>query len=276
MRHHDGKKSMKTLALVSWSVLALCVATGASAADLPRKSVAPVLARASTFSWTGFYFGLNAGYGWTSDKTISIGPGVFSPAVGALLIINGAAPGSLPLDSKGFAGGLQVGYNYQFPNTAFVVGLEADLQYTNTRSSGFFSGPPTIFHSASTKTDFLGTVRGRLGFAIVPELLLYATGGLAYGHVRTTFGGGSVIGVVSPVATDFLSSNIKVGYAIGGGVEYALTRNFTLKGEYLYYDLGKVSGQTSPLTNAAPPPINFSVSQKVSGHIVRAGVNYKF
>jgi outer membrane immunogenic protein len=206
----------------------------AAAADLPSRGYAPApVYAAPIFTWTGFYIGLNAGYG--GDKN------TYS--------INGFG-NVASITSGGFIGGGQIGYNYQFAGTAFVLGLEADLQATN------IEGKITILGiGLGSKLDYLGTVRGRLGYAFTDRALIYATGGLAYGRVKT-----NVANIIS-----FGGSN--TGWTAGAGIEYALTQNWSLKTEYLYVDLGSKSSLLFP---------GLSVGVKNREHIVRAGLNYRF
>jgi outer membrane immunogenic protein len=249
------------------SLLALSIATGASAADLPRKSVAPVFAQVPAFSWTGFYVGLNAGYGWGDFKRDAAANPIGFTAAGAAAI---NAFASRTTSADGFVGGGQIGYNYQFGSV--VLGLEADIQFADIKKS---IGPNQIvglaagnFLTSSSKLEWFGTVRPRLGFAF-DRFLVYATGGLAYGSVKVSdsyaFLGGPALAS---------SSDTRFGYVLGGGVEYAFTNNLTLRAEYLYIDLGK-KGYASPnVVGFANTDIQHS--NKTTLNVVRAAVNYKF
>jgi outer membrane immunogenic protein len=185
----------------------------AAAADLPSRGYAPApVYAAPMFTWTGFYIGVNAGYG--GDKN------TYS--------INGFG-NIASITSGGFIGGGQIGYNYQFLGTSIVAGLEADLQATN------IEGKVTILGlGLGTKLDYLGTVRARLGYAFLPNALFYVTGGLAYGNVKT-----NVANIISFGGTN-------TGWTAGAGIEYALTQNWSLKTEYLYVDLGKKTNLLFP------------------------------
>jgi len=249
--------------------------TSALAADLPRK--APVYAPpAPLFTWTGFYLGVNAGGIFGSQGNFqTIGtPGFIG--LGPTLV-----PGSLGTNNNGFIGGGQIGYNWQFGAT--VIGLEADFDGTTLSKSASFTSAATVLGttlttSANAKLDYLGTVRGRLGFVPMDRLLIYGTGGLAYGDVKTTT---SVVPNAVPGGLwSGSSSSVRTGYAVGAGLEYAVTNNFTLRGEYLYYDLGNTT--TSALGNGlirgiAPlNGIDYISQVREAGSIVRAGANYKF
>jgi outer membrane immunogenic protein len=253
------------------SLLALSLATGASAADLPRKSVAPVFA-VPVFTWTGFYVGLNAGYGWGESKV-----DVTQNPNSALF---GANPFGYSVKPDGFIGGAQIGYNLQF--NALVVGIEADFQFSTMKKSNGFQGLPlnpagvqAISRSDTTsKMDYFGTIRARLGFTPMDRLLIYGTGGVMFAQMKndsTT----QYNNVPFDPAFRYIgsSSSTKTGYVVGAGAEYAFTNNITAKIEYLYYDLGKQN-----YIGLRTGPANFSLNYDVknTGNIVRAGVNYKF
>ena len=194
------------------------------AADLgpaapPQTYVAPP-APVAGYDWTGFYVGINGGYGW----------GDFHNSAGLPL---GGGDG-------GLVGGT-LGYNWQFGH--FVAGLETDFDWADiTKNDGF---------GDRGRLGYLGTVRGRLGYAF-DRVLLYGTGGLAYGdtHFRQ-------IGVGS-------DSQTQLGWTSGGGIEYALWRNISAKIEYRYTDLGR--------DNVA----NAGLRGGYRGSTVLAGINYTF
>ncbi len=189
---------MKKILIASASALVL-MAGAAQAADLPNRRAAPASPVYATpmFTWTGFYVGVNAGYGF----------GEFT------------RDGRNFDDPSGFIGGGQVGYNMQFGQ--FVAGLEADLQYSGLSSNGRTFLAPV---GSEAELDYFGTIRGRLGVAF-DRALVYATGGYAYG--------GSTISIPLLGSDDAFHN----GYALGAGIEYAFTNNLTAKAEYLYTDL---------------------------------------
>ena len=194
---------MKKYLLASVAALGILAAGAASAADLPSRK-GPVVAPAyvPVFTWTGFYVGANAGYGWGNVN------------VGDVFFGGNASIGDL----DGFVGGGQVGYNYQIGQ--FVLGVEADIQGAdlNTGSNAF---------GDRVRTEYFGTVRARAGLAF-DRFMPYVTGGWAYGNVKTTVGG---LGSTDKTHTG--------GYAIGAGLEYAFTNNLIAGVEYLYVDLGE-------------------------------------
>ncbi len=289
---------------------AMALAGPALAADLMRAPPPPVyVPPAPPPMWTGFYVGLNAGGTWSSNNTVDTDaiPGPCDTAIfgcGALVPNYSETSANLATFSTsqgsngGFIGGGQVGYNYQF-GPSFVAGIEADIQGVagSTGSATFTASlpsanglPPTpILETAdvSRRVDYLGTVRGRLGWLVTPTFLVYGTGGLGYGGVNATT---SIVqveenaaGALSPnpyFSTGSLN-NTRVGWTAGGGVEWMFLPNWSLKVEYLYYDLGSVSYALSPLTTTVTGVGVFNTafpqsSTRFNGNIVRAGLNYHF
>jgi outer membrane immunogenic protein len=219
---------MKKILLASVALFGF--AGAASAADLPVRAAppAPFVAAAPIFTWTGFYVGVNAGYGWHDNDSDS----VFVPA-GTFGAPYGGASGTIVYgddSGDGFVGGGQLGYNYQIGS--FVVGLEADLQWADLGGSsgtvflpaGF--PPASVFEPAGVAggIDWFGTVRARVGVAF-DRALIYATGGFAYGGADDD--------------NDFLGDNddVRTGWALGAGVEYAFTNNLTAGIEGLWVNL---------------------------------------
>jgi outer membrane immunogenic protein len=226
---------MKKILLSSVTFLGLTA--GAFAADLPsRHAPAPMLAAVPVFTWSGFYVGVNAGYGWNNNDHAVVTP------AGTILAVTGE-------DDGGFVGGAQVGYNFQFGS--FVVGVETDLQYADIGGRGVFTVNGVNF-TTDESDNYFGTVRARLGFAF-DRALVYATGGFAYGDVGT-FGGGS-----------------NGGWTVGGGVEYAFTNNLTMKVEGLYVNLDQSDvrfTRNAVVYNSNGGDNDFAVA--------RVGLNYKF
>lgn len=267
------------LSHLSFAVAAAAVTFSfpAAAADLGQRFAkpTPAVAMAPSFTWTGFYVGANAGYAFGRDnKATTIGTPAFNT-----LIAPGIVPGSLKTGRDGFTGGLQAGFNYQFG--AAVAGIEADINLMPKGGRGAFIGNPVLatqlITSARSELNYLGTLRGRLGFA-ADRLLVYATGGLAYGDVDAS---ASVVGVQAPALVWAGNrSGIRAGYTVGAGLEYAIMPNLTLRGEYLYYDLGQKS--VAALGNAAVRGvgalngIDYVTKTETRGSLLRTGINYKF
>jgi len=218
---------------------AMLVASGmtiAAAADLgPPVYVPPP----QVFSWTGFYIGANAGYGWSN-------------ASGTLTTTAGSE--SFTFTGNGFVGGAQAGYNWQVGPAVF--GAEADFQ--GTAISGPFTANAGPAISATDKGPWFGTVRGRLGYAI-DRFMVYATAGGVYGDITMN-------GTVTPGGS-FSSSTTFWTWTAGAGAEMAFWGCWSGKLEYLY--LG------TPNRSPAIPSVT-AVSATVSSNIVRAGINYHF
>jgi outer membrane immunogenic protein len=241
------------------------------AADLPSKNPPTPYMAPPVFTWTGFYGGVNVGYAWQSDSVgiTNNNVGFFGPAFAA-----GATPSSYSTNSQGVLGGVQAGYNWQFSNM-FVAGLEADIsgsaikgsQSINTTVPGFVPG----FGNASQNLDWLGTARVRLGFLPMQSLLVYATGGLAFGHESDSYS------FAFPATGELYqgSTSASVGWAVGAGVEYMLTQAWSVKAEYLHYDLGSKNLQAMA-TGPAPAGSTHFAHFDNNGDLVRVGVNFHF
>lgn len=283
---------MNKLAVYSTIVAAL-IATPALAADMAAK--APPPASALSYNWSGFYVGGHAGYGWDGDPTVTYTPNDVNA--------NGFTCGGLfggtcvPAAKFGINGGLvgiQAGYNWQ-PTGHWVVGVESDFDWTaisGTGTSNFVLAgfPPTAStFQAIESVDWFGTVRGRLGWLAADNFLLYGTGGLAYGRVRTSAtlvsqspGGttGNFAFSCNFITSCFVgnTSQTLTGYAAGGGVAYAISPNVSLFAEYLYINLGHINNTNSvAVASGHLSPSSFTANfSDVVFNVVRAGLNYKF
>ena len=263
------------LATVALSALAAAPAVAADLAARPYTK-APAMIPAPIYNWTGFYIGGNAGYGFSDRDTITT-TGQLPVNVNNVNL--GARPGSVNLSRDGFIGGGQIGYNWQTsPN--FVFGLEADIAYTDfNRSTTINTFPiggaaPTLVNTFNTKLEYLGTVRGRLGYTW-GATMLYGTGGFAYGGVDNSASFFGPAGNLQFVGRD---RTTKTGYTVGGGIEHMFTPNWSVKAEYLYYDLGSsnVNVAVIPLPVGQGGGTGYNTNFRNDGHIVRAGLNYKF
>lgn len=256
----------KSLATVVCVAACSVGVSSASAGDLYGGSVkdAPPISK----SWSGAYVGVHAGYGW-GDVDVDL-----SNSTGAIFYNDPFVPdqGSLS-SSAGGIGGFQVGYNVQ--SGTLVVGLEADFSWTGMNADGRFTTPLGSQWDIESDINYFGTVRGRLGALVTNNLLLYATGGLAWANVdvkqATNF-------IAPPDVGGRTSGDFNhIGYAIGAGAEVALGSNWTLKGEYLFVDLGKedyqLKGTTKP--NGSVPYVETFASD-IELQVLRAGLNYKF
>jgi|SRR5665213_629712 len=219
---------MKRFAIATFGALAMITTmTAAQAADLPRHRAMPTKAAPmynAPYNWTGAYIGINGGGGWgRTDYSGVLAPSDFRT-------------------TGGLVGGT-LGYNFQAGQTVF--GLETDIDWSNIRGSGTCGA-----FGCETRNTWLGTARGRIGYAFA-NVMPYVTGGLAYGGVKNT-----VVGIGDTTST-------KAGYALGGGVEAALAGPWSAKIEYLYADLGRTS---APL----------GTDTRFNASTVRAGLNYRF
>lgn len=229
------------------------------------------LDRPPVFTWTGFYGGEMGGHTFTGKTDHP--DGVFGAMANAAGSAFDAASGSAMRTSLG---GGQFGFNYQIQN--FVFGLETDLNYTNyaTPSSpaALTNGGLTdsVAYTSGVGAHWLSTIRGRFGTSI-DRLLIYGTGGLAI--AGRNLNNGAVI--LSPNGQDYAigtAAHTASGIAIGGGLEYALTNNWTLKGEYLYTDLGP--GRTFGSSGAVVSGGLANRQNELDERVIRAAINYKF
>jgi len=280
--------------------LSVGLATATSAADLGRPAPAPVYTKApviAPYSWTGFYAGVQAGYGWNSGDVDTAGTAIASdPGAGAagVAIVNASAAAAgldFNTNPKGFLGGGTLGYNFQ--NGQFVWGAETDLSWADVKGTATAGGtaalvgfPPFVINSSATaeeKMDAFGTLRARLGFLPTDKLLVFGTGGLAYGHVESNT---NIAEALSPPAAGIAFANAvgsasswRAGWTAGAGVEYAFAPRWTAKVEYLYYDLGSISYNSTVAGSAPGSPAlstaSVASSAEFKGNIVRGGINYK-
>jgi outer membrane immunogenic protein len=210
--------------------VALCgLSSVAMAADLPSRAPPPVYAPPPPlFTWTGVYLGGQIGYEWGREPATLVS--------------------SQP---SGVVGGAHVGYNYQVQQ--FVIGLEGDVNGTSYTGSAFSILGPI---SASTKIPVDASIRGRVGVAW-DRTLFYATGGVAFADIKDSF--------VTPGA--FASfDRTRVGWTVGGGVEYAVTNNWSVRAEYRYTDYGRFSDAV----------FAFPLNHHSTDNRVQAGFSYKF
>jgi outer membrane immunogenic protein len=209
---------------------------------------------APVYSWTGFYVGGNGGYSW-KDSSVTFSP--VDPLVQSITCGQGNCPNPVFFNLKGGLGGIQTGYNWQISRKA-LLGLEADIEWSKIQGAGtanfLFDFSPSNFQ-ADQSVRWFGTIRGRAGYLPVDNLLIFLTGGLAYGRIEESvslnsgFTGGFAIGggfslncITGPSCFFGNSSRISTGWTAGAGIEYALWSNVSLKAEYLYVNLG--SGDT--------------------------------
>jgi outer membrane immunogenic protein len=187
----------------------------AQAADIPRpvyKGVHPVVAY---YNWTGFYVGINGGYGWGSSDWSAVPTASNKP--------------------KGWLAGGTIGYNYQ--TGSIVWGLEGDFDWSNVKDD--VACAPLV--TCGTEQKWLATFRGRIGYAF-DRWLPYITGGGAYSKIQANI-------TVPTFGLAASTSSNQLGWTVGAGVEYAFLSNWSAKIEYLYVDLGSFDTGPAPLVN---------------------------
>jgi outer membrane immunogenic protein len=244
---------MRTIFMAA--VASLVTGGAAVAADLQAP---PLVARPpAPPSWSGLYLGVNAGGGLGNGRSdfsvVGIGP---------FASVNNSLQGAI--------GGGQIGYNLQ--SGPFVYGVETDFQGSGVRGSltapGCSAAVCGIPLSAtySEKVPWFGTARARIGYG-PSDWLIYATGGYAYARVST-----DASATAGPATAAFSMKETRSGWTVGGGIEVALTHNWSAKVEYLYMDFGRHSTNWA----LAGLPIAINDSSLVTLNVVRGGVNFKF
>jgi outer membrane immunogenic protein len=268
---------MRSKLLGSVAVLALLGAVDGASAQ-PVNRVAD--------GWTGLYVGANVGYSWGRSSDFA---NFVSPAGPTL------ATASAKFDMNGVIGGGQTGYNVQAGN--WLWGWEMDFQGTDQKGDAntrFIcpavvcqaGNPGTTFGTGAAaplavvattfnqKLDWFGTLRGRVGALVAPNVLLYGTAGLAFGRVETS---GTITGQNgggTPTGTAFASHSTRPGWTAGGGAEWRFLDHWSCKIEYLYVDL-----MNDKIFAAGPVnfiPVNLVVNSHVTDNILRVGANYRF
>lgn len=222
------------------SVGAVALTGSAVAADLSQPYPPPV----PIFTWTGLYVGGQIGYGWGSDHASLTSPFIYDPS---------------PLSPGGVIGGAHIGYNLQLG--PWVAGIEGDVNGTSIgqTQNGFFHSD-----SLSTRSDIQGSIRARAGYAI-DRVLLFATGGAAFGGFQNTY--------ASPFGSDNIGRT-RSGWTVGGGLEYAITNNWSVQAEYRYSDFGHYNDY--PI-NSFPVPLGGTfVQHHFTQNQVQVGFSYKF
>ena len=209
----------------------LSVATAASAADMQARpyTKAPPPLVSPAYNWSGFYIGAMGGYGWDKD------------------------------DSSGGFGGGTVGYNWQFPGSQFVFGIEVDAAGGSIKDSLTEDIGGGVLATEELKINSFGSVTGRAGFAL-DAALIYAKGGFAWANRKDSIS-------APAIGVSISDSQFHTGYTIGGGLEYLFTPSWSAKAEYMYTSLG------SETYNLGGFPLD---SGTIDFHTIKVGVNYHF
>jgi outer membrane immunogenic protein len=253
------KKSTSILSAVMAASATLWIGV-ASAADMAVK--APVAPIPPPCTWCGFYVGLNAGASWSKNDD------VYTATVGGTSITAVARP-----EKTSFIGGGQVGYNWQWGQ--FVLGIESDLafrQHTDGANLVPFPAVPSDQVNITNSQNWLVTVRPRAGVAF-GNVLLYGTGGLAFGEVEHSY---QEIRVTTGQARMLADSSDKTGWAAGVGVQWAFAPNWSVGAEYLHVDLGSTTLAQGPSTVAG---LAFPASQTIFANksdMIRAKLDFQF
>jgi outer membrane immunogenic protein len=244
-------------------------------------------------SWTGFYVGGNVGYGWGNRGVAYVGN---DPNGGLSYFTSfgysGAQPPATSFMSSGVIGGIQAGYNWQI-SASWLVGFETDFDWAGIKGSDAKNNPLGAFSVTYTQSvdehvKWFGTVRGRIGYLPADSLLVFITGGFAYGRVEHSgnYLNDSTVILATPGvhcnggATCFSgsASGVVGGWTVGGGIEYAIWQSVTLKAEYLYVSLeSKSFNEQALLFNpAGQGPASIDVNYgRTNINVVRAGLNFR-
>lgn len=294
-------RPVRILKLLLFAAIGIAIGVGdASAADLPVKAyTSPVPA----YSWTGLYVGGEAGLRSTSaDPSVSsatlttfgtppinllVSPSCDSPG------LFGVNPGPCPpagpsLDTAGFRVGPYVGYNWQF-GPQWVAGVEEDWAWANqskTVNGAFYPGgalgfiPGTPNASFSIQTTWDASIRGRVGYLVTPEILIYSTGGAAWMHVQASStcptGVGQACSPGAAVPAVITDSTTRLGWTIGGGIEAHLWGNWLVRGEYRYTDYGTWTNNDLRTFELAATTLAVADSLRLKTNTVMLGLAYHF
>jgi outer membrane immunogenic protein len=277
--------TLKMITRAGAVMAAALISAQANAADMYARGMkdAPVYVPAA--SWTGFYLGGNGGYGWSNEdsrNTATVNEYVLvqCPLAGAPAVCTDTKKGSL--NPEGGFGGGQIGYNVQL-HSSIVVGVEADIDGADIKDSTTRTLSPALVAALSgntytsvgaSETNFLGTVRGRIGCTL-GDSLIYFTGGFAYGGVKDSLAVKTGAGVISGAVS---KSETETGYVLGGGVEHRFSPSWSIKAEYQYVDLGEtkltIPAQAAPAANGAHQALASSTNTHTY-NTVRVGLNYR-
>jgi outer membrane immunogenic protein len=255
--------------LVGW-------ASCAGAADLPvykaTTPVAPYVVPA--VSWTGFYVGGHAGYGWAANGGVAVDP---SNAAASTFLNTLGTPGSLDASAKGIVGGGQFGYNQQFG--AFVLGVEALVDATNMSSSASQLASAMVGKTmtqaalmSGTRIDWDDALMLRAGYLVTPNILVAAVGGLAFGNISDD---AAVACIVSCKLNGFSNgpSNIHTGWTLGAEIDYMVTSNIIAGLRYRYVDLGT---QSFLVSAGGAVPATFNASDSARWNEATFKIDFKF
>jgi len=257
---------------------AIAVIASANASELPAASLKEV--PVPPYNWTGYYIGANGGYAWNTGGKLIENTNLSCDSYSSYSLDGNTWYGCGPYVTKhtlypdgGFGGG-QVGFNWQAGR--IVYGVEVDFQGAGiSDSTTLYPLSPNISGAhAESELDWFGTVRGRIGLTVLDrgQGLIYFTGGFAYGGAQTKVWD-SFLGSYNQASR----SETVTGYAVGAGFEYAWSPAWSVKGEWLYMDMGKtVSPNFSEWGWSGCVTNNTNAALVQSYNIARFGINYHF
>ncbi len=260
--------------IIATAAVVASLATSSYAADLP--SVKAAAEPLPPPDWTGFYLGGNAGYDWSITNTIQQTylqtlPGGFATQ---------AALGNIPVlqavKTSEFIGGGQVGWNYQW-GKHLLIGIEADIQGLAGGAGSVNLVTTNSATSFSKSLGSLGTVRARLGYLVNPAFLVYGTGGFAYGQGTLSANYFGIWSKTLSLQLNDYQTHTQTGFSVGGGAEWQFLPRWTVKAEYLYYNLGSIqtSGVQLNYKSSGVAALTTAHSNaRFDGSVVRVGVSY--
>jgi outer membrane immunogenic protein len=256
----SGDGLMKKAVLVHMAAFAASLATPVMAADLPMKSPVPV---APVFSWTGCYLGAHVG-GGRGSKAMTDPVLLVQDSLGGAGTTTGVT--TVTTTPTGAVIGGEIGCDYQFAGNA-VIGIEGTASGTTMKASSLvglpFSGDTALVQA---NNDFLASVTGRIGYAF-DTVLLYARGGFAVAGDKYNVSGGTFAGG-GPF--NFGGVENRYGWVVGGGVDWAFTRHWSMNVEYNFYEFGNGNVLMTDAFSGATGVVN--VKQTVQ--VVKVGFNF--
>lgn len=269
-----------SLGLLKWpslSLLGLLCVTSVSIAEPSGIKKLP----SATTRWSGFYMGINGGYSWSNATTQVLPlplPAQLPPGDGTI------QPSLMSVSMSGGVLGGQIGYNRQLSAYPRVfLGIETDMGWNSLKGSargnaiGNVVEHVEVFNnvlSTEQKLTWFGTLRGRLGFSPTSSILLFGTGGLAYGSMDDRANVNFIPGGYGDEQYPISNILTRTGWTAGGGIEWAPKQNWSMKLEYLYYDLGSTSGVADPII--PNPPFQIQYTWDNPAQVIRLGLNYHF
>lgn len=261
---------MKRSFIFALAAIGSIASASASDINFPVKAVP----YSAVYDWSGFYAGLNAGYGW-SKESMGIGGG---NSLGSAIVSTGVVPGQIKTDANGAVLGGQIGYNKQFG--MWIVGLEADAEWANLKGSDTrlvttapLGLPLSLTTTGSNTLDWYASAVGRVGFTPIDRFMVYGKGGVAFGGITNT----ANVTLAGPVPLNAAAigsfGDSHVGWTAGGGVEYAVMHNLIFGVDYSYLNFGDSSANFG--ATVAKTPVLFTAMHADDFHIVKARLNYK-